>query len=126
MNFPEFIELSQRDPAKAIAELEEKLQSNPSGFEKRHHWLDLIVAVMTDHELRLEDAERYARELVDGQADRSHLRVLARLCEKLGKSEESAKLKQQARTAPELHMIDEIRKIAEAEGLDISFMDKED
>lgn len=126
MNFPDFIDLSQRDPEKAIADLEEKLRANPEGFEKRHHWLDLVVSVMVDHDIRLEDAEKYARELVAGQPDRSHLRMLSRLCKRLGKSEESERLQAQAKAAPEKHMIDEIRKIAEREGLDLSFMDNWD
>ena len=81
---------------------------------------------MLDHDVRLEDAERYARELTAGQEDRTHLRVLSQICEKLGKTAEAQDLKQRARLAPEFHMIDVIRKIAETEGLDLSFFDNSD
>lgn len=112
--------------AYTIEDLEEKLRANPEGFEKRHHWLDLVVSVMVDHNIRLDDAEGYAREMVAGQPDRSHLRMLSRVCATSGKAEEAAQLKAQAQAAPEMHMIDEIRKIAEQEGLDLSFLDKWD
>lgn len=110
----------QSDPEGAAREIRARLVE--ASGETRHALLDFLVGVLLDVPGIDPELESRARELVSLDRDATHLLLLARALERVGKQAEADVVREEASRTPERHITDEIRAIAAAAGIDAPWL----